>query len=90
MGRPSLGAKRVATERRLERRLRGLGGHQFHSEEGSLGCRNIAITLRISSLADFMRVLDILIPIVLIVLWLMPISALKKIWLLFKGEIKDN
>jgi hypothetical protein len=37
-----------------------------------------------------MRVIDILIPIVLIVLWLMPISALKKVWRLFSGEIKDD
>jgi len=37
-----------------------------------------------------MRVLDILIPIVLIVLWLMPISAVKKIWRLFSGDIKND
>jgi len=37
-----------------------------------------------------MRIIDILIPIVLIALWLMPISALKKIWRLFNGEIKDD
>ena len=37
-----------------------------------------------------MRILDIIIPIVLIALWLMPLSSLKKIWHLFQGEIKDD
>jgi len=37
-----------------------------------------------------MRALDILIPILLIIVWLMPLSSLNKIWRLFRGEIKDD
>ncbi len=37
-----------------------------------------------------MRVLDVLIPILLIALWLMPVSSVKKIWRLFHGEIEDD
>lgn len=36
------------------------------------------------------RLLDILIPMLLIGLWLMPLSLLKKIWGLFGSEIKNE
>jgi len=37
-----------------------------------------------------MQILDILIPIGLVALWLMPIGLPKKIWRLFRGEIRDE
>jgi hypothetical protein len=37
-----------------------------------------------------MRILDILIPIILVALWLMPVGLPKKICGLFRGEIKDE
>jgi len=37
-----------------------------------------------------MRILDILIPVVVFGLWLMPVGLPKKIWGLFRGEIKKH
>jgi hypothetical protein len=37
-----------------------------------------------------MRLLDILIPMILVALWLMPLSLPKKIWRLFRGKIEDD
>jgi hypothetical protein len=37
-----------------------------------------------------MRILDILIPVILFGLWLMPVGLPKKIWGLFRGEIQED